>query len=93
VGIKTQIKKELIKLERYEVKQRSKFERGSVLLLVLATLFSVTELGAHSPQKQVARHDVVAQPSQVLNPAEKNETVRMPVKFDQGLRAVTTTGQ
>lgn len=93
MSIKTQIKKELRKIERYQVTHRSGFERAGAIFLTAATLFSLTELGGHSEQKRVARTDVVAPPNVVLGPAEKNETVRMPIKFDDGLRSVATTGE
>lgn len=88
MSIKTQIKK----LEQYEVQHRSAFERGGAIFLTLATLFSMTELGQHDATKRVARSDVLANSSIVFNPAEKNETVRMPIKFDDGLRAPATSG-
>lgn len=93
MSIKTQIKKEIRKFERYELEHRSSLERFGALTLALVTLFSLTELGAHSAQKQLARRDIITQPNLVLNPAEKNETVRMPVKMDDGIRAVASTGQ
>ncbi|HEX7368174.1 MAG TPA: hypothetical protein VF261_00775 [Candidatus Saccharimonadales bacterium] len=93
MSIKTKIKKEIRAFERYELQHRSAFQRFGVLVLAVLTLFSVTELGAHSAQKQLARNDIVPQPNVVLNPAEKNETVRMPVKMDDGIRAVATAGQ
>lgn len=89
MSIKTQIKK----LEQYEVNHRSTLARAGALVLTMATLFSLTDLGAHSTQKQLARHDVIVQSSVIVSPAEKNETVRMPIKFDEGLRSVATTGQ
>lgn len=88
MSIKTQIKK----LEQYEVQHRSAFERIGAFILTIATVFSMTELG-HTEDKRNfnrAREAVVAQ-AIVFNPAEKNETVRMPVKFDDGLRATATT--
>ena len=88
MSIKTQIKK----LEQYEVQHRSAFERTGAILLTLATLFSVTELGQHDNNKRIARSDVMVNNSVIFNPAEKNETVRMPIKFDDGLRAPETTG-
>lgn len=92
MSIQKQIKKELKAIERYELKHRSAFERAATLILTAATIFSLTGLG-HEDLKQRAGRDVVAQNVPVFNPAEKNETVRMPIKFDDGLQATTTTGQ
>jgi len=91
VSIQKQIKKEIRRIERYELEHRSGLERTCSLLLTVATLFSLTGLG-HDAQKQLARRDVIAQVMPVFNPAEKNETVRMPIKFDGGLRATSTVG-
>ena len=91
MNIQKQIKKELIAIERYELRHRSGIERAGALILTLATLFSLTGLG-HDDIKQRANRDAVAQIVPVFNPAEKNETVRMPIKFDDGLRATANTG-
>ena len=88
MSIKTEIKK----LEQYELKHRSSFERFGALVLAVATIFSMLELG-HDHTTQLAKRDVVFQSRTALNSAAENETVRMPVKFDDGLRAVATTGQ
>lgn len=90
MSIKTQIKKELRAVERYELKHRSAQERLCTLLLTAVTLFSITGL-EHEAQKMLQR--TVLAPIPAFNPAEKNETVRMPIKFDDGLRSVTHTGQ
>lgn len=91
MSIKTQIKKELKALERYEVQHRSGFERTSTLVLTLATLFSLTGLG-HDDQR-AARRAAIVPTVPILSSTEKNETVRMPIKFDDGLRAIANTGQ
>jgi hypothetical protein len=88
MNISTQIKK----LEQYEVRHRSALERFSTLVLAAATIFSLTGLG-HDDQRQRATKEAVASVMTTFSPAEKNETVRMPIKFDGGLRAPATTGQ
>lgn len=90
MSIKTQIKKELKALERYELKHRTALERLSTLALTAVTLFSLCGL-EHESQK-VLRQTALT-PAAAFNPAEKNETVRMPIKFDDGLRAIANTGQ
>jgi hypothetical protein len=88
--IKTQIKK----LDHYDVHDRSHFERIGALVLTAATVLSIVAEG-HDATKRLARADVIANPSFVASnhePAEKNEMVRMPIKFDDGLRAAATTG-
>lgn len=92
MSIQKQIKKELKAIERYELKHRSAFERTSSLFLTAATIFSLTGIG-HSDVRQRANRDVVAQIVPVFNPAEKNETVRMPIKFDEGNRAMANVGE
>jgi hypothetical protein len=86
------IKKQIKKLEQYEVKHRSTFERYGALLLTVATLFGSAQLG-HDHTAQLAKKDVVFQSRVSLNSAAENETVRMPVKFDDGLRATATMGE
>ena len=90
VSIKTQIKK----LEQYEVNHRSGFERAGALALIALIVFSTTELSRdanklRSRVESFAQTNFIAHP---VDPAEKNETVRMPIKFDDGLRASETTG-
>jgi len=87
------ISSQIRKLEQYEVKHRSGIERLATLVLVVATIFSTTELGHGDDKRNInlRNRDVIAQRSIVFNPAEKNETVRMPVKFDDGLRATATS--
>lgn len=89
------IKKQIKKLEHYEVVHRTAFVRGSALALTALTVFSMTELG-HEASKLRARVDTFAQTNFITNPAdpaEKNEMVRSPIKFDDGLRAVATSGE
>jgi len=63
------------------------------MVLVLATLFSLSNL-VHD-RTQSLKKDVIVFSNFVINPAntERNETVRMPVKFDDGLRAPATAGK
>lgn len=88
MSIKTQIKK----LEHYQLHPRSNIVRLGALLLTAATLFNLLEL-THDNAARLARKDVVGQMSYILNSARENETMRQPVKLDDGLRAVATTGQ
>ena len=85
MSIKTQIKR----LEQYEVNHRSSFERAGAILLTLATLFSLTELG-HDKTGQLAKKDVVTTPSYIS--AAENEMERIPIKFDDGLIAQSNSG-
>jgi hypothetical protein len=89
VTLKTQIKK----LNHYDIEPRSAFERIGALVLVGATVLSMVE-ASHDAAKQVARRDIVVGSNFLASPApaEKNEMVRSPIKFDDGLRAVATTG-
>ena len=82
MSIKTEIKK----LQHYQVTHRSVFERVGALVLTAATVFSMTELGNHD-QRQLAKRDIVAQQTLVLNSGAENEMERLPVKFDDGLTA------
>jgi len=97
VTIQKQIKNELKRLERYELSHRSAFARTGAMVLTLATLFSLTGLGHEDPRQRAVNREIIAQFVPVFNPieknAEKNETVRMPIKFDDGLRATSTTGE
>lgn len=86
------IQKEIVKIKTYEDQHRSAFERVGALVLTMATMFSMTELGHTDDKRNIIRsRDAIVAQSVVFNPAEKNETVRMPVKFDDGLRATATT--
>ena len=90
------ITKQIQKLEQYEVQHRSGFTRSLAMLLAVATVFSSVEL-IHADKKRgthdTSKEAIVAQAAQLgqSEKAERNETVRMPVKFDDGLRATATT--
>ena len=101
MNIKTKIVKEaekdLRKLHNFEAEYRSGLVRLSALALTGLVAFGMTELGHGEDRRNInkAGESIVAQ-SVVFNlsdnnltekPAERNETVRMPVKFDDGLRA------
>ncbi len=86
MSIKTQIKK----LEHYQVHPRSNFSRVGALVLTLATVLSLVS-ESHDVNKQL-RRDITVNSNFIASPAEKNETVRMPIKFDDGLRATASTG-
>jgi len=77
-------------MERYQLQHRTGIERASSLILTVATLFSLTGLGHEDETRRQARQTVVLQTVPIFSPAEKNETVRMPIKFDDGLRATAT---
>ena len=71
---------------------RSNAVRAGAIALALITLFGMTELGRHgtgrvetTPARNVA---------QIFQHAmeKENETTRMPVRFDDGLRAPTIGG-
>jgi len=87
------LKKELRLLERYEVKHRSGIERASTLMLIVLTLFSLSGIAHDEHSRLVKRAAIIVPTPPVLSSAEKNETVRMPIKFDDGLRAVSHVGQ
>ena len=91
------LKKQIKKLDHYDVHERHILTRlGAVVLTGAAVLSMVAE--SHDATRQAARKDVVvnsnyiAAPVAPPEPAEKNEMVRMPIKFDDGLRATATTG-
>lgn len=88
MSINSQIKK----LEHYQVNHRSGIERFCTLVLTAATIFSITGLG-HDEQRQRAAREAITATMPTFSPAEKNETVRMPIKFDDGLRSIATTGE
>lgn len=90
---KTKIKKVLKKIRQYEVIHRSAFDRTGAILLTIATVFSLTELGTHGGQGRVAGISRMVPVKSALESAERNETVRMPIKFDEGLRSVANTGE
>jgi predicted glycoside hydrolase/deacetylase ChbG (UPF0249 family) len=88
------IKKQIKKLEHYDVHQRSHFEKIGAVVLTAATVLSIV-IENHDATKRMAKTDVIANPNFVsvnAEPAEKNEMVRSPIKFDDGLRAAATTG-
>ena len=78
------IKKQIKKLEHYEVTHHSFFERAGALVLVAATLFSLTELGNNERQR-LTKAEAVLQPTVVLNSGAENEMERIPIEFDDGL--------
>lgn len=84
MSLKTQIKR----LEHYELQHRSSFERLGAIVLTAATLFSISNV-AHAQDKREA---LVFGPL-ALNSAHENETMRHPVKLDDGLRSVATVGE
>jgi len=87
VSIKTEIKK----LEHYQVRHRSTLSRAGVLILVAATVFEITGLGRD--HHDLTKREAIVGARYNLNSGAENETVRMPIKFDDGLRAVATAGQ
>jgi hypothetical protein len=87
VSIKTQIKR----LEHYEVTHKSAFERLGAIVLTLATVFSMTELG-NQDHHQLVKRDVITQQNYVLNSGAENEMERLPIKFDDGLTAQSNSG-
>ena len=89
-NIKSQLKKELVAIEHYEVRHRSMQARMGALLLVGATLFHLS--GVDHGQVQLSQSEISAKLIAKLNYTDKNETVRHPVMFDDGLRVIATTG-
>jgi hypothetical protein len=85
------IKKQIKKLEHYEVTHRSGLERLGALVLVAATIFSLTELGNNERQR-LTRTEAVLQPTAVLNSGAESEMERVPIKFDDGLIAQSHSG-
>lgn len=90
------INSEIKKLEHYQVAHRSALLRIGTSVLAAAVVFSLTGLG-HDEQRQRSLKEAVASSMTTFIPTEKtterNETVRMPIKFDDGLRALATTGE
>lgn len=90
------IQKQIVKFEQYEVQHRSAFTRSLALFLAAATVLSSIEM-LHGDEKrrshETNKEAIVAQAAQFdqSEKTERNETVRMPVKFDDGLRATATT--
>lgn len=88
------IKKQIKKLEHYDVHHRSNAEKIGALVLTAATILSIV-VENHDATKRLAKTDIMANPNFVsvnAEPAEKNEMVRSPIKFDDGLRAAATSG-
>lgn len=85
------IKKQIKKLEHYQVVERSFISRFGAVALTALTLFGVADLG-HEHGQQV-RREITLVPHYSLASAAENETVRMPIKFDDGLRAPATAGE
>lgn len=71
---------------------RSNAVRAGAIALAAITMFGMTELGRHS----VSRIETTAarNVAQIFQHAmeKENETTRMPVRFDDGLRAPTIGG-
>jgi hypothetical protein len=84
------LQKQIKKLEHYQVHDRSSFSRLGALVLTAATILSMVN-ESHDASKQL-RRDIMVNSNFIASPAEKNETVRSPIKFDDGLRATATTG-
>lgn len=88
------IKKQIKKLNHYDVHERSHYEKIGAVVLTAATVLSMV-VENHEAAKRVAKADVVVNPNFVAmrnETPEKSEMVRMPIKFDDGLRAAATTG-
>ncbi|MBC7581342.1 hypothetical protein H7097_00550 [Aeromicrobium sp.] len=90
MNINTQIKK----LDHYDVHERSLTHKVGAIVLAVATVFSIAVETNHAT-KGMAKSEVIVNSNYLAvrpEPAEKNEMVRMPIKFDDGLRAAATTG-
>lgn len=88
------LSKQIKKLEHYDVHPRGYAEKIGAVVLTAATVLSIV-VENHDATKRMAKTDVMANPNFVsvnAEPAEKNEMVRSPIKFDDGLRAAATTG-
>lgn len=85
--------KQIKKLDHYDVHHRSTTHKLGAIVLTAATILSIG-VEHHDAGKRIAKSDVVVNPSFVVKSEvpEKNEMVRMPIKFDDGLRAAATTG-
>jgi len=66
--------------------------RAGAIALAMVTLFGMTEMGRRAQLRieAVTPHDSSAVFSHTLE--KENETTRMPVRFDDGLRAPTISG-
>lgn len=87
------LRKQIEKLNHYDVHERSHFVKFGALALTAATLVSIA-VEHHDASKRMAKSDIIVNPAFVAKSEvpEKNEMVRMPIKFDDGLRAAATTG-
>lgn len=88
------IQKQIKKLEHYDVHERSLAVKVGAVVLSLATLASIG-VEHHEVIKRIAHSDAIVQSNYIaarVEPPEKNEMARMPIKFDDGLRAAATTG-
>jgi hypothetical protein len=87
------LKKQIKKLDHYDVHERSTTHKLGAIVLAAATVLSIV-VEHHDTTKRMAKSDIVVNPGFVAKSEipEKNEMVRMPIKFDDGLRAAATTG-
>ena len=71
---------------------RSRAVRAGAIALAMVTLFGMTEMGRRAQLRveTLAARDTAAIFSHTLE--KENETTRMPVRFDEGLRAPTISG-
>lgn len=71
---------------------RSNAVRAGAIALAMVTLFGMTEMGRRAQLRTevTAPRDTAAIFSHTLE--KENETTRMPVRFDEGLRAPTISG-
>lgn len=76
----------------YETNSRSNLVRMGAIALAVITLFGMTELGRHSATR--TESTAARNMAQIFQHAmeKENETTRMPVRFDDGLRAPTIGG-
>ena len=62
------------------------------MALTALTMFSLMEL-THTHGNQQYKRDAIMNSPYAINSARENETMRLPVKLDDGLRATATTGE
>jgi hypothetical protein len=74
------------------ISSRSNAVRAGAIALAMITLFGMTELGRHGSNR--IETTPVRNVAQIFQHAmeKENETTRMPVRFDDGLRAPTIGG-
>lgn len=92
--MRVKLSKQIKKLEHYDVHDRTHAVKIGAVVLAVATVMSVVA-EHHDAHKRIAKGDVMANSEISILKSEvpeKNEMVRMPIKFDDGLRAATTTG-